>query len=325
MKKRMILFVFVATILLLVFPIHSDEVYNEIEPDDTGPYHVGYYKVSYNDPVYGRYKATIRYPAKYDGFFAPKDTSGGPYPGIVVANGFAGSEWNIKWIPMHLASHGYVKICFTPPDKLLGDTTQWAFGFIRGIEKLKSQNSARFSPISGILDTENFGGIGLSMGGAGCIEATGTINSGIDASVALAPASSNSSKDASKNITVPIQIQVGNNDRMVSPDRVLPYFSDLIPNTLNKEYLAITGGNHIGFIDEFFARFADRLGLDNPAGIEFEEQRRISSKYFTAWFQYHLRGLDEYFTYIFGEEAHDDLDTGILSDLQYIYHLISSD
>ena len=317
MKRIMILFVFVVTCLLLASPIYAVEVNNELEPDDSGPFHIGYYKVSYNDPVYGRYKATIRYPAKYDGFFAPKDTSGGPYPGIVVANGFAGSEWNIRWIPMHLTTYGYVTICFTPPDKLLGDTTQWAFGFIRGIEKLKAQNSAWFSPISGILDTETFGGIGLSMGGAGCIEATGTINSGIDASVALAPASSNSSKDAAQNITVPIQIQVGNNDRMVSPDRVLPYYSDLIPNTLNKEYLAITGGNHIGFIDEFFAWFADRLGLDNPMGIEFEEQRRISSKYFTAWFQYHLKGLDEYFTYIFGEEAQDDLDSGILSDLKY--------
>ena len=33
----------------------------------------------------------IRYPAKYNGFLAPKEISGAPYPGIVVANGFAGS------------------------------------------------------------------------------------------------------------------------------------------------------------------------------------------------------------------------------------------
>ena len=148
-------------------------------------------------------------------------------------------------------------ICFTPPDKLLGDTTQWAYGFIRGIEKLKSQNGLWFSPISGILDTGTFGGIGLSMGGAGCIEATGSINSEIDASVALAPASSDSSKEKAQNITVPIQIQVGNNDGMVPPERVLPYYSNLIPDTLNKEYLSITGGNNIGFVDEFYARIAE--------------------------------------------------------------------
>ena len=81
--------------------------------------------------------------------------------------------------------------------------------------------------------------------------------------------------------------------------------------------MSITGGNHIGFVDELFARLAEWLGIDEPKGIEFAEQRRISRKYFTAWFQYHLKGFDEYYTYIFGDEAQNDLDTGILSDLRY--------
>jgi len=38
----------------------------------------------------------IRYPAKYNGFLAPKEISGAPYPGIVVANGFAGSYVRFK-------------------------------------------------------------------------------------------------------------------------------------------------------------------------------------------------------------------------------------
>jgi len=317
MEKKIILFAFFTAVLVLALPIHAIEVVNTLEPDEPGSYNIGYYKISYNDPIYGRYIATIRYPAKYDGFLAPKDISAAPYPGIVVANGFAGSEWNIKWIPLHLTSYGYVTICFTPPDKILGDTKQWANGFSRGIETLKSQNSMSFSPISGILDIQNFGAIGLSMGGAGCIEATGTMGSEIDASVALAPASSNSSRDAANNISVPIQIQVGNNDGMVPPMRVLPYYTDLISDSLNKEYLAIAGANHIGYVDEFFARFAEWIGLDDPKEIEFEQQRRISSRYFTAWFQYHLKNLDEYFIYIFGKHAQDDLNAGILSDLKY--------
>jgi len=317
MEKKILFFTFFAVVLLLAYPIHAIETDNIIEPDEPGKYHIGYYKISYNDPIYGRYIATIRYPAKYDGFLAPKDISDGPYPGIIVTNGFAGSEWNIKWIPLHLTSYGYITICFTPPEKILGDTTQWANGFIEGIETLKSQNSLWFSPISGILDVQSFGVIGLSMGGAGCIEATGSIVSEIDAAVALAPASSNSSIDAANNINVPIQIQVGNNDGMVPPVRVLPYYSDYISDSLNKEYLSITGANHIGFVDEFFARFAEWAGLDDPKEIEFEEQRRISRGYFTAWFQYHLKDLDEYFTYIFGKHAMDDLETGILSDLKY--------
>jgi dienelactone hydrolase len=315
--KKMIFCVFIVTILLFILPIKANEDYNILEPEKPGPYHIGYYKVRYNDPTYGIYKATIRYPAKYNGFCTPKDPENAPYPGIVVANGFAGSEWNIKWIPKHLTTYGYITICFTPPNNLLGDTTQWAYGFIGGIEKLKSQNHLWFSPISSMLDIETFGGIGLSMGGAGCIEATGSISSEFDSSVALAPASSNSSIDAAKNIIVPIQIQVGSNDTMVSPERVLPYYSDKISDTVNKEYLSINGGNHIGFVDEFFARFAEWVGLDGLKYIEFNEQRRISKRYFTSWFQYYLRDLDDYFTYIFGEEAQSDLGEGILSDLRY--------
>jgi dienelactone hydrolase len=155
------------------------------------------------------------------------------------------------------------------------------------------------------------------MGGGGCIEATGTPNSDIDTAVALAPAGMPSVLLAAQNITVPIQLQVGNNDGIVPPARVLQIYTDFIPNSTVKEYLAITGGNHIGFIDEFFAKFAERLGFDNPSGIKFEEQRNISSKYFTAWFQYHLKHLSEYYTYIFGAEAQDDLDAGILTELRY--------
>jgi dienelactone hydrolase len=314
---KIFIIIIAVTIFLLAFPIQAQEISKLYLPDEPGPYQIGHFKVSFFDPQYGRYKATIRYPALRDGWFAPKDISGAPYPGIIVANGFAGSEWNIKWIPKHLSSHGYITICSTPPNKFLGNTTQWACGFFGGIEKLKYQNDLWFSPIFDILDMETFGAIGLSMGGAGCIEATGAFNSEIDAAVSLAPASSDSSQSAAQNITVPIQLQVGNNDGMVPPARVLPYYTDLISNSTVKEYLSITGGNHIGFIDEYVARLAEWLGIDSPRGIEFKEQRRVSSKYFTAWFQYYLKGLNEYYTYIFGDEAQNDLNEGILSDLRY--------
>ena len=46
MKRKMIFYIFVVTILLLAFPIHADEVKNTSEPDEPGPYHIGYYRVS---------------------------------------------------------------------------------------------------------------------------------------------------------------------------------------------------------------------------------------------------------------------------------------
>lgn len=288
-----------------------------LSPDQPGPYHIGSYTVWYLVPPYGIYKATIRYPATHDGWRAPIDTSAAPYPGIVVGNGFAGSEWNIKWIPKHLTSYGYVTICFTPPHKISGDTTQWAFGFRGGFDTLWRQNGSRFSPIFGACDNETRGAIGLSMGGAGCIEATGTVGSAIDAAVGLAPAWSSHMADAAQNIIVPTQLQVGTLDGMVPPSAVLRTYTELLSNGTVKEYLAITGGNHIGFIDESYARFGQRFGIDNPPGITIEQQHNISRRYFTAWFQYHLRHLSEYYTYIFGADAQHNRDIGVLSDLQY--------
>lgn len=287
-------------------------------PDAPGPFNVGFYKTSFSVPQYGRYWATIRYPAYHNGWRSTKNEFNAPYPGVVVANGFGGSEWNIKWIPKHLASHGYVTICFTPPKKISGDSMQWAAGFLMGVDVLKKENLRYGSPIQGLLDVELFGAIGLSMGGGGCFEATAALDSMIDVAVALAPAGPDAVISAAQNITVPIQLQVGTNDGMVPPAYVLSFYTEYIPDTTVKEYLAITGGNHVGFIDDFFARFANWLGLDTPPGISFEEQRRVSCKYFTAWFQFYLKGLDEYYTFIFGDEAWHDVDTGVLADLRYM-------
>jgi len=311
------LFLGFGVVLLLVCSAVSSVGAQSLSPDQPGPYHIGSYKVWYLVPPYGLYRATIRYPATSDGLRAPVNTSATPCPGIVVANGYAGSEWQITWIPEHLTSYGYVTLCFTPPRRLSWDTTQWASGFLGGFIALQKQNDRRFSPIYNILDMDTWGAIGLSMGGGGCVEATGTLGSVIDASVALAPAGSLSVLAAARNITVPIQLQVGTVDRLVPPEEVLKIYTQYLSNSTIKEYLSITGGNHLGFIDGQYANIGQRWGIDNPPGISVEQQHNISRKYFTAWFQYHLRHLDEYYTYIFGEEAQQDLETGILADLQY--------
>jgi len=311
------LFLGCGSLLLVICLLVSCVGALSVSPDQPGPYHVGSYTVWYLVPAYGIYRATIRYPATSDGQRTPVDTSAAPCPSIVVANGFAGSEKQITWIPNHLTSYGYVTLCFTPPHRLSWDTTQWAFGFLAGVSALQKQNERRFSLISGILDGETWGAIGLSMGGGGCVEATGTAGSLIDASVALAPAGFPAVLAAARNITVPIQLQVGTVDRLVPPDRVREIYSDSLTNNTIKEYLSITGGNHLGFIDEQYASVGQRWGIDNPPGISVEQQHNISRIYFTAWFQYHLRHLDEYYTYIFGEEAQQDLETGILAEFLY--------
>ncbi len=326
-KKKWLSLIMTLTLLCLVLATVLTTVLGTAQvspPAKPGPYLIGYYSVSYNMSGYGTYDAMIRYPALGNGETAQKDESGAPYPGIVVASGLYGAECTVTWISDLLTSHGYVTLGFTPPDPSLGVWTEWADGFTGGIQELKRQNDQPSSPIYGLLDTERFGVIGYSMGGGGCIEAAGTPGSAVDAAVALAPGGYSSDRFAAGNvtavmmaagnITVPIQLQVGSDDAMVPPDRVFPFYSDLIPDTTVKEYVEIDGGNHIGFLNQEFAEVAELIGQENPeAGevfgkdapsiIGFEGQRYVSSTYFTAWFQYYLKGIDSYYSYIFGKEA----------------------
>jgi predicted dienelactone hydrolase len=299
---------FVIFILAFVPAILLASCTSIAQPDKPGPYHIGVYSISYNVSDYGMYEAKIRYPATSDTEHASVDRSDAPYPGIVVSSGRGGGEWSVSWIPEHLTSHGYVTLAFTPPDMFSNSTTQWAAGFIEGITQLKLQNSDPASPIYGLLDTEKFGVIGLSMGGAGCLEAAGAASSKIDAAVSLAPAGYNASSTtaamiAARTITIPVQLQVGSEDSFVPPERVLPFYTDLIPDSTVKEYVVINGGNHIGFLTWNFAEIASYLEIESNASVGFEEQRRISCHYFTAWFQYNLKGLEGYYTHIFGDDA----------------------
>ena len=300
-------------------------------PDEPGPYNIGCYGVRYEAEPFGRYYATIRYPAEADGYRKPKDTTEGTYPGIVLGPSYCTLQWWTKWNAEHLASHGYVVLSFTPPNPLLWNPTQWAYGFNQGISTLKEQNSLSDSPIFGLVDTETFGITGLSMGGAGCIEAAGT-NPEVDAAVPLAPGgidmdlidfvfqgySNWTLTTAAENMTVPIQLQVGSNDGLLAlfPNGVDSYYS-LIPDTTPKQYVEINGANHVGFVDEFYANVAMWLLLDRSCAIGVEEQHRISRQYFTAWFHYFLKDLDEYGTYIFGDEAQQDVDAEVLSAFEH--------
>ncbi len=302
-------------------------------PDETGPYSVGYDYVNFEAEAYGKYSAMLFYPAVSNGHRQPKDTSGGPYPGMIVANGFGGSDWNITWIPIHLATYGYVALVFTPPNPMLSDPRQWGQGFMNGLNKLEDENAQAFSMIQGLLDPDTVGAIGLSMGGAGCLLATAA-DPRIDAAVALAPAYFDLTAfevilgplvqgftdvfTAAASITVPMQLQVGTNDAFVPPERVYAAYED-IPTTTIKEFVEINGASHGAYVDLWVCPIADLIEqvLGNRNTIGFEAQHRIASRYFTSWFQYHLKGLAEYEPYIFGPEAQKDMDTGLLSALEY--------
>lgn len=315
--------ILVASVLSITIPAYA--VGSSVPaPDQDGQYDVGWYTVDYWGS-YGRYTAIIYYPARWNGWRAAKDSSDGPYPGIVVGNGFMGSDWNITWIPKRLASHGYVAMVFTPPIIVSPDTGQWACGFSEGIDELRSQNSRWFSPVRRMVNTSKFGIIGFSMGGAGVTQAA-AYDPEVDVAVGLAPANMDIPladaffdpvRDAAANLHVPTMFQVGSNDGIVQPQWVQDLY-DYIPATTTSEYVEIAGGNHVGYVDTWVYDIAGSLVelIDGENTIGAEEQHRVASKYFTAWFNYHLKGQSGYYDYIFGAEPQNDLNAGVLSGFE---------
>lgn len=117
-----------------------------------------------------------------------------------------------------------------------------------------------------------------------------------------------------KQVAVPIQIIAGNKDTIVPASKVRPFYESLIPDDTVKSYVEIFGGNHISGIDNLYAEIASALGIESRDHIEFGEYRRIIGRYITAWFQYHLKDMEEYHGFIFGDGAQGDYDSGVLSD-----------
>ena len=282
-------------------------------PDQPGCYYVGYYDVSYSVSPYGEYTARIFYPALSNGSIVQANASAAPYPGIVITDGFFSSWQMLDWIPQYLASQGYVTLCFTTPDPSSNDSTQWAYGFEGGISELKSENSLKSSPVYHMLGnpSKKFGIIGMSTGGAAVIQAAADNPNGeIGAAVALAPgaddqASTDNVNASATKVRVPIQMQTGSNDGLVPPAFVSSQYN-LIPNSTIKEFLEINGANHVGYLDEEVADFAQQLGEDNPGKIGVTVQHQVSGKYFTAWFGRYLKGFTAYDSYLSGAEIQND-------------------
>ena len=83
MIKTIVFGLTVFYLLVLIPGVSSNNCYIT-SPELTGPYNIGHYRIFYDVQPFGRYWATIRYPAIRDGWLAPKDESNGYYPGIIV-------------------------------------------------------------------------------------------------------------------------------------------------------------------------------------------------------------------------------------------------
>ncbi|HJP02425.1 MAG TPA: hypothetical protein QF764_11715 [Planctomycetota bacterium] len=79
-------------------------------PEDPGPHPVGIESVDFSHPLAANnnVSARIHYPALTDGFGAPPDAAGGPYPVVIFIHGWFAPPAFYRKILDHVASYGFL-------------------------------------------------------------------------------------------------------------------------------------------------------------------------------------------------------------------------
>lgn len=194
---------------------------------EAGPYSVSTQSVSRSVNGFGG--GTIHFPTGTIG------TMGA----IAIVPGFVSPESSIIWWGPRLASHGFVVITiatnssFDQPDSRERQVSA-------ALDYVITRSNDSNSPISGMVDASRVAAMGWSMGGGGALRlASGTR---LSAAIPLAPWHTGS--NSFDQIETPTLIIACENDAVATVNTHGSPFYERIPNTTDKAYLEIAGGNH---------------------------------------------------------------------------------
>lgn len=110
---------------------------------------------------------------------AEPDASGAPYPLVVVSHGYPGSRFMLTYLTENLASKGYVVVAIDHTDSTFADVSSFGSTLVnRPLDQIfVIDEMARLSTeegfLNGLLDANNTGLIGYSMGGYGALNVLG--------------------------------------------------------------------------------------------------------------------------------------------------------
>ncbi len=117
---------------------------------------------------------------------AAPDASAAPYPLIVVAHGYPGSRFQLAYLTENLASKGYVVAAIDHTDSTNADVGAFQSTLFNRpldirftIDEMERFSADSNSFLSGLLDAQNTGLVGYSMGGYGALNVAGAGFNGV--------------------------------------------------------------------------------------------------------------------------------------------------
>jgi predicted dienelactone hydrolase len=197
----------------------------------------------------------------------------GPYPLILFAHGFSSFRRQSASYMQHLASHGYVVAAMDFPGtnivagggpRLYHVLDQPAdVSFV--IDELQSRDAEPDWTLAGLIDFDNIGLTGHSLGGLTVMLAAygERADPRIDAIVPISPPACFLPDDLARNASLPAMIIGGSKELIVSPSWIALAYEIASPP---KYYANIIGADHIRFGD--FDITDDKLGniVDRASG-----------------------------------------------------------
>lgn len=151
----------------------TTEIWYPAKADTSAP-NAGEYQVFFRD---GRTRITLHGKAVRD---AELNRSKGPYPLIVIAHGYPGNRFLLSPFAENLASKGYVVVSIDHTESTysdLGDFTSTLrnrpldISFV--LDEVLKLNQNPASKLKGLIDAQNIGLMGYSMGGYGVLNRIG--------------------------------------------------------------------------------------------------------------------------------------------------------
>lgn len=264
--------------------------------------------------------------------------TGGPYPLIILSHGYPGNRFLMSHFGENLASKGYVVASIDHTDSTYGDQSAFVSTlYNRSLDQLfvldqlaalRDDNSHR---LGNLIDAENTGIIGYSMGGYGAVNTIGgglsdaiqtlpygqenqieawaqrrlaadgyaeTLDARIKATIAIAPwGNQNGLWDAEglANITTPVMVLGG------SVDDVSDYANGIEPlyqglTNADSYLLTFENANHNAAapIPAPQEVYATGEGFDHYSDAVWDNTRmnNIAQHFATAFFDHYLRGAD---------------------------------
>ncbi len=273
------------------------------DPGTQGPF----FDVSYVDVQVGSGLNRMNVRIYYPGNGETVEPSGAPYPVVVYSHGYQLDADTLFQHGEHLAGWGY--IC------MVVNTPWWTTSHERianqisiNLDYIIARNSDHRSRFHNMIDTGKLAASGHSAGGKCSILAAFNDNR-IKACATLDPVDDG-----------PFQVSVA--PELISQMHIPMLFmgTDIADTSCNptesnyerfyesanapKEKVVVIGGDHCHFCD-----YVHALCIC-PEGEDWSQQHYLARKYVTAWYNYFLKGNQEYYTYLFGFEANQDVLRG---------------